>query len=70
MAADAGDFAEARRLAHSLKGMAKLVGAPALCAAAGAAEDSFAHGEANSALMAEVEAALAEVMKELEQANG
>ena len=66
-ALDAGDGAKARRLAHTLKGAAGMIEAPALHAAALALENALRDGESGAdALLARVDAALAAVVRELD----
>ena len=66
-ALDAGDGARARRLAHTLKGAAGMIEAPALHAAALALEHALREGTSRAdAPLIRVDAALAAVLRELD----
>lgn len=64
---DAGDLELARRLAHTLKGAAGMIEAPALTAAALALEDALrGSGRHAAALLMRLDGALAEVLRALD----
>lgn len=66
-ALDAGDGPQARRLAHTLKGAAGMIEAPALHAAALALDHALRDGGSGAdALLARVDAALAALLRELD----
>jgi two-component system sensor histidine kinase/response regulator len=66
-ALDAGDASESRRLAHTLKGAAGMIEAPALYAAALALEHALRDGAGGiDALLAQVDAALHALLRELD----
>jgi two-component system sensor histidine kinase/response regulator len=66
-AIDAGNGPEARRLAHTLKGAAGMIEAPALYAAALALEAALRDGAGGiDALLAQVDAALQALLRELD----
>ncbi|WP_229467411.1 Hpt domain-containing protein [Massilia sp. Mn16-1_5] len=66
-ALDAGNALQARRLAHTLKGAAGMIEAPALHTAALALETALRDGAGGiDALLARLDAALTEVLRELD----
>lgn len=62
----AHDTSLAQRLAHTLKGAAGMIDAPALYGAAQALEDALRGGRRDAALLLRLEAALADVLRELD----
>ena len=69
-ALDGGDFQTAQRLAHSLKGLAGLLGDERLVELSGASEKTFRANERDDALLDELEAGLAQAIAGIREKIG